>query len=333
MPENRESGSAEDRRHELVGTSAAMDEVRKQIRQVAPTSVRVLVTGETGTGKELVAYWLHRLSSRRDRPYVKVNCAAIPQGLLESELFGHARGAFTGAVQDRQGRFELADGGTLLLDEIGDMDPLLQAKLLRVIETGEFEPLGSSRRVKVDVRIISATNRDLRAEAGKGRFREDLFHRLNVFTIHIPPLRERPEDIPILARHFLESYRMQCGLPLKRFSTEAEASLTRRSYPGNVRELRNIVERAAIVAQGEEIRVADLEAEAVSCDCLDMDAFSRTRPLARALEELERRYLQVQLELFSWDMARVASELQVDPGRLARRLKQLGLSRPADHGK
>lgn len=300
---------------------------------MAPTSARVLVTGETGTGKELVADWLHRLSERCNKPYVKVSCAAIPQGLLESELFGHVRGAFTGAVQDRQGRFELADGGTLLLDEIGDMDALLQAKLLRVLETGELEPLGSNRRVRVDVRIVSATNRDLRTAVRSGRFREDLFHRLNVFEIRLPALRERVEDIPVLARHFLTAYCLGCGMPPKHLSAEAESSLARRAYPGNVRELKNVVERAAIVAQGEEITAADLATDPVQAAGLEVSVFSRTRPLAQALDELEARYIRTQLDVFGWDVARAAEQLQVEPCWLSERLRRLGIRPPGDGGR
>jgi len=318
----------DEERYRIVGDSALMKTVMDQIRQVAPTPARVLVTGETGTGKELVAFWLHRLSPRRDRPYVKINCAAIPRELLESELFGHEKGAFTGATERKEGKFALADTGTVLLDEIGDMDPLLQAKLLRVLETGEFEPLGTNRQVKVDIRVIAATNQNLAEKMKQGSFRADLYHRLNVFHIHVPALRERPDDIPVLAEHFLEAYCRDNGIPSKRLTDDAREFLRQQPFPGNVRELKNLIERAAIVTPGDRITKAALLASASRPVGGAGELFTRTRPLNEARDELERAFLEAQLVQFGWNISRAAAELKVERANLSRRLKQLGLHKP-----
>ncbi len=233
---------------ELVGPSAALARIRNQIRMVAPTGAGVLICGESGTGKELVAQAVHDLGGRATRPLVRVNCAAIPKELFESEFFGHVRGAFTGAIKDRVGRFELADGGSLFLDEVGEIPPDLQGKLLRVIQEGQFERVGDDRTRTVDVRLIAATNRNLEREAAEGRFRLDLYYRLSVFPIEIPPLRERPEDIVPLALHFLEIAARKLAIPTPSLSREQLAELERYPWPGNVRELENVIERAAILA-------------------------------------------------------------------------------------
>src|SRR5919205_1731911 len=235
---------------EMVGTSPAMQRVRELIDRVAPTDARVLIMGESGTGKELVAAAIHRGSARREQPFVRVDCAAIPRDLVESEMFGHERGAFTGATDRRVGRFELAHTGTLFLDEVGDLGAEAQAKLLRAIEAGEIERLGGGKPIRVDVRIISATNKDLQRAAGEGAFREDLLFRLNVIPIVLPPLRERPDDIPALVRHFTALYRARTGHPTAAWTPEAIALLARYRWPGNVRELANIVERLAILHAG-----------------------------------------------------------------------------------
>ncbi|UCG42289.1 MAG: sigma-54-dependent Fis family transcriptional regulator [candidate division WOR-3 bacterium] len=326
--DKRRQDQAEEQRHRIIGESDATRELRDQLSQVGPTNARVLITGETGTGKELVAFWLHHHSARRDRPYVKINCAAIPKELLESELFGHEKGSFTGAHARKQGRFELADTGTVLLDEIGDMDLRLQAKLLRVLESGEFERVGSTNPLKVDVRVIAATNKNLADEIRKDNFREDLYHRLNVFTIHLPPLRERPDDIPALASHFLDSYCRVNGVPPKKFTEDALKHLMQQGFQGNVRELRNLVERAAIVTPGTEIDRSGLLKLTAHTLTTGDEVFTRTRPLADARLELERKFLEAQLTRFKWNITKTAEELKVERSNLSRRLKQLGITKP-----
>src|SRR5207245_1229959 len=226
---------------EIIGESSALKHALKQVETVAPTNSTVLILGETGTGKELVARAINNLSSRKDHAFVKVNCAAIPLGLLESELFGHERGAFTGAIARRIGRFELAHQGTMFLDEVGDIPPELQPKLLRVLQEQEFERLGSTKTLRVDVRVVAATSRDLQQMVAENKFRSDLYYRLNVFPIPIPPLRERPEDIPLLVRHFVEKYTRRMNKRIRTIPAEAMAALTRYSWPGNVRELQNVI--------------------------------------------------------------------------------------------
>jgi two-component system nitrogen regulation response regulator NtrX len=245
-------------RYQLVGTSPVMEEIRRQIAKVGPTGATVLITGESGTGKELVARALHEASPRREGPFVKVNCAAIPDELIETELFGCVRGAYTGAVESRKGKFLAADRGTIFLDEVGDMSPRVQAKVLRAIQEGEVERVGDTRTLKVDVRVIAATNKDLVAEAAAGRFREDLYFRLNVVPLHVPPLRERREDIPALCEHFLQLYAQENDLPSKRLEPAAVDLLKGLPWKGNVRELRNAIERLAILTDGEVITEADV---------------------------------------------------------------------------
>ncbi len=256
--EVRRHRRAADERHRLVGESAALREVLEQVARVAPTDARVLIRGESGVGKELVARAIHRGSRRADRPFVKVNCAAIPEELIESELFGAVRGAYTGAVADRDGKFLQADGGTLFLDEIGDMSPRAQAKVLRALQEGEIERVGDGRVRRVDVRVIAATHRNLEQEVRAGRFREDLFFRLNVVPVTVPPLRERPDDVPVLARWFLERYLRENDLPPREFAPETLRLLRDLPWPGNVRELHNAVERLAIMSRGRRITPDDL---------------------------------------------------------------------------
>ena len=240
---------------EIVGKSAALKAALKQVEVVAPTESTVLILGETGTGKDLIARAIHTISSRSSRPFVKLNCAAIPSGLLESELFGHEKGAFTGAVAQRVGRFELAHGGTLFLDEVGDIPLELQPKLLRVLQEHEFERLGSTRTQRVDVRMVAATNRDLAQMVGEKQFREDLYFRLNVFPVRIPPLRERVGDIPLLVRHYMNKYAQRMNKRIETIPEEAIAALCRYSWPGNIRELQNLIERAVILTPGSVLQI------------------------------------------------------------------------------
>ena len=256
--ENQALRAKVDAQHTMVGESYAMVQLREQVAMAAPTNGRVLIFGENGTGKELVARNIHAMSRRRAGPFVEVNCAAIPEELIESELFGHVRGAFTGAVADRRGKFELAHGGTIFLDEIGDMSLKTQAKVLRVLQEQVMEPVGGSTRIRVDARVLAATNKDLPAEIRAGRFREDLYFRLNVVPIFVPPLRERQEDIPLLADHFMAMLAREYGRRPKTFEPDAVAALQRYAWPGNVRELRNLVERLMIMVPGERVTARDL---------------------------------------------------------------------------
>jgi transcriptional regulator with GAF, ATPase, and Fis domain len=239
----------------IIGESAALKAVLRRVQQVAPVETTVLLTGETGTGKELVARAIHEASPRKGRPLIKVNCGAIPQGVVESELFGHEKGAFTGALQRRIGRFELAHTSTLFMDEVGELPLDTQVKLLRVLQEQEFERVGSTRPLKVDVRLVAATTRDLEVEVGEGRFRADLFYRLNVFPIRVPPLRERPTDIPLLVQHFLAQFQRKLAKPLRRLSSESLARLQTYPWPGNIRELQNVIERACVLADGPVVEI------------------------------------------------------------------------------
>jgi formate hydrogenlyase transcriptional activator len=239
----------------IVGSSPALRTVLDEVRVVAPTGAAVLIGGETGTGKELIAHAIHMHSERRNRPFVKVNCAAIPAELLESELFGHEKGAFTGAVAQRIGRFEAADGGTLFLDEIGDMPLHLQTKLLRVLQEQEFERVGGNRTIRVDVRIVAATNRDLKAMVEENKFRADLYYRLAVFPMNVPPLRERREDIPLLTRYFVQKHARRMGRNIECIATHAMDALTNYDWPGNIRELQNVIERSVVLSGGPELDV------------------------------------------------------------------------------
>jgi DNA-binding NtrC family response regulator len=305
---------------DLVGRSDALHRVLEQVATVAPTDATVLVHGETGTGKELVARAIHNLNARRDRPFVRINCAAIPSGLLESELFGHERGAFTGALMQKKGRFELADGGSLFLDEIGDISLELQPKLLRAVQEQEFERLGSVRTIHVNVRIVAATHRDLRAMIREGKFREDLFYRLNVFPIEIPPLRERRDDIPLLADYFVSKLSPQMGKKIKSISPRALEALTNAAWPGNVRELQNLVERAIIVSRGEVLDSADFEMPGLA-------APSPAMPEAAEREQIENALRVSRGRVSGADGA--AQALGVAPSTLESRIQRLGVDKLA----
>jgi two-component system response regulator HydG len=304
----------------VVGRSPAMREVLDRVMRVGPTDATVLVTGESGTGKELVARALHVASPRSPRPFVPVNCAAITETLLESELFGHARGAFTGAVRARRGLFEEADGGTLFIDEIGETSPGFQAKLLRALQEGEIRRVGESVPVRVDVRVVAATNQDLRRAIIERRFREDLFYRLAVVPLRLPPLRERREDVPLLAAHFLQRYNQRTASD-KVFTAEAVARLLEHDWPGNVRELENAVEHAAAVSAMREIRLQDVHLETVGV----VRAGGPAPTLAEAVEETERRIIQASVVRNEHDLAKVARELGVSSTTLWRKMKRLGI--------
>ncbi|HEU4438365.1 MAG TPA: sigma 54-interacting transcriptional regulator [Methylomirabilota bacterium] len=318
---------------ELVGNSPPLLALLRQVEQVAPTDSTVLITGETGTGKELVARAIHRRSGRHDRPLVKVNCSAISAGLVESELFGHVKGAFTGAIERRIGRFELADGGTIFLDEVGELPPETQVKLLRVLQEREFEPVGSSRTQSVDVRVIAATNRDLEATVAAGRFRADLFFRLNVFPLRVPPLRERREDIRLLVMFFLAQFASKLGKPLTSVSEETMARLTAYGWPGNVRELQNILERAAILATGRVLEIDPTLLPSLRRAAEPASAPGPVAPDLPSLEEVERSHILAVLERTGWiiDGARgAAAILKLHPNTLRSRMDRLGIKRP-DH--
>jgi len=317
----------------IIGRSHALRTALRAVEQVAATDATVLVTGESGTGKELIANAVHKASARHEGPFVKVNCAAMPANLIESELFGHERGAFTGASLKRVGRFALADGGTIFLDEIGELPLELQAKLLRVLQEGEFEPLGSSRTRRVDVRVVAATNRNLLQEVQAGRFREDLYFRLAVFPIQLPPLRERSEDIPLLVAAFLERLSVRLGRAFEAPSREAIRQLQDYRWPGNVRELHNVVERAVICAGDSCLDFARALPEPPAPKPLMTSAAEvhATRVLtARELEEIERANYLLALELCDWQVSGdsgAARLLGINPSTLASRLKALGLHR------
>jgi DNA-binding NtrC family response regulator len=313
----------------MVGTSPALARVREQIAQVASTDSTVLIEGETGTGKELVARAIHDASARRDRPLVKLNCAALPRELVESELFGHEKGAFTGALQQRRGRFELADGGTLFLDEVGELPLEAQAKLLRVLQEGEFERVGGARSLRVDVRLVAATNRNLHAEVQAGRFRADLFYRLDVFPIHLPPLRERRGDIAALVQHFAAQAARRLGRPLTGIAPGFIAQAAGHDWPGNVRELQNAVERALIVAGDGMLDTLPL-ATAMQRPPAGA-APSPSNPVLRTLEAVERDHIRAVLAAARWQIegdGGAAQILGLNPSTLRGRLRKLGLRKP-----
>lgn len=308
----------------IIGKSAALRKVLKQVETVAPTNSNVLILGETGTGKELIARAIHDLSSRRPNTFVTLNCAAIPTGLMESELFGHERGAFTGAISQRMGRFELANRGTMFLDEIGEIPLELQPKLLRVLQQREFERLGNARTFKTDARLIAATNRDLEVMVQEQKFRADLFYRLNVFPIQVPPLRERPEDIPPLVRHFVQHFSRQMNRTIDTVLTETMEGLIRYSWPGNIRELENVIERAVILSHGSVLKVQlqDLCNRAIPTEN------SRGQ---QTLEEVERAQILATLKATKWVLSGpsgAALRLGLNRSTLQFRMKKLGIVRP-----
>ena len=318
----QESGDFE---RPIIGTSWPMQEILTKIRQIAPTNGRVLITGESGTGKELVAYAIHQLSLRHKATFIKVNCAAIPKDLIESELFGHERGAFTGASSRRIGKFEQADGGTIFLDEIADMSPSTQAKVLRVLEEQEFERVGSRQTIHVDVRVISATNKNLQDEIQNDNFREDLYYRLNVVPLHILPLRERVADLPLLIDHFLSRFCRENQKPKMTLHENALEILSGYGWPGNVRELRNMMERLAILCPHETIEVDDLPVELNHHDGLPQ--ISAETLLRGAKNEFEHHFIRNCLETNDWNITETARQLGIERTNLHRKMRQYNIKR------
>jgi two-component system, NtrC family, nitrogen regulation response regulator NtrX len=326
--ENRALRATVDRGTRMVGESLLIRQLREQVAMAAPTNGRVLIYGENGTGKELVARTVHTMSRRRNHAFIEVNCAAIPEELIESELFGHIKGAFTGAVADRRGKFEAANGGTIFLDEIADMSLKTQAKVLRVLQEQVTEPVGSTSRVQVDVRVLAATNKDLMAEIRAGRFREDLYFRLNVIPIYVPPLRDRPEDIPLLAEHFISDFAIEYGRRARTLETGAMARLRSYRWPGNVRELRNVIERVVIMAPGEVITEHDLAflaGSSVTGPVAD-DVAALAVPLYTARDQFEREYILRQLAQQHGNISRTAEILGVERSNLYRKMRAFGIA-------
>ncbi len=318
-----------ERRYEIVGSSAVVRQLIERIEKVARSASRLLITGENGTGKELVARAIHRLSARADKPYVEVNCAAIPSELIESELFGHVKGSFTGAFADRVGKFEQADGGTLFLDEVGDMSAAAQAKVLRALQEAVITPVGSTRTLTVDVRIVAATNKKLDDEISAGRFREDLLYRLNVVPIEVPPLRSRREDIAQLVEHFAQQLAEQQGIVTRPFTAEALERLRRHGWPGNVRELRNTVERLLILANGPEIEERDVtRLVGRAPDDAGLPEALLDSPTYEAFKDnAERAFLMAKLFEYDWNVSETARRLDMPRSNLYKKIERLNLSR------
>lgn len=314
-------------RYEIVGSSKAIREVLEVIGKVAPTPARVLITGENGSGKELVARALHANSPRANKPFIEVNCAAIPSELIESELFGHVKGSFTGAFADRAGKFELADSGTLFLDEVGDMSLAAQAKVLRALQDGVVTRIGAAKPVTVDVRVIAATNKSLEEEIGRAMFREDLFYRLNVVPIAVPPLRTRREDIPVLVERFVSDLAFNSGMKRKPFAGSALDALAKRDWPGNVRELRNAVERLMILSAGERVEASDVErltggaSDVAVGDLLHCGTFEEFK------QEAERAFLLAKLYENDWNISETARKLAMPRSNLYKKIDKYGLQR------
>jgi two-component system nitrogen regulation response regulator NtrX len=329
VEENRELKERFGKEHEMIGNSKPIKELKQHIKIAAPTSGWILITGENGTGKELVARAIHKNSRREEKPFVEVNCAAIPEELIESELFGHEKGSFTGATTQRRGKFDQAHMGTLFLDEIGDMSLKTQAKVLRILQERKFERVGGNKTIEVDVRVIAATNKDLEKEISNGNFREDLYYRLNVIPFHVPPLRDRKADIPLLANHFLEYFCSKESREIKVLNDEAMQAIKSYLWPGNVRELKNLIERLAIMSPGNTITRSQLP-QAV-CDrsqpalneqaaaCLTAENFRMAK------EEFEKEYLIQKLTENEWNISRTAEAIQIERSNLHRKIKAYGI--------
>ena len=337
--ENRSLKKAVEIRHQMIGDTAGLRHVMAAISRAAPTNATVLITGESGVGKELVARTIHRNSLRSRERFVQVNCAAIPEELIESELFGHEKGSFTGATEKQVGKFEQADRGTIFLDEVGDMSPKTQAKVLRVLQEGEVERLGSARTIKVDVRVISATNKNLEEEIEKGRFREDLYFRLAVIPIPVPPLRERQDDIPLLVRHFMDYFSRENNVRPKRITPAAIETLQRHRWKGNIRELRNTVERLIIMTGGDTIDVADLPdvlrspagavGVGVAKPSSDTDA-AKAGTLREFKDNAERAFLVSKLRENGWNISKTAEVIDTPRSNLYKKLEQYQISQESD---
>ncbi len=328
--ENEELKRVAGNEHELIGATAVMVALREQIMRVAPTNASVLVSGANGTGKELVARSIHYYSPRHEKPFVAINCAAIPEELIESELFGHEKGAFTGALAQKKGKFDLADGGTLFLDEIGDMSLQTQAKVLRILQERSFERVGGTRLVTVDVRIVAATNKDLNEEIRLGRFREDLYYRLNVVPFRVPALRERTDDIPMLVQHFIDLFYRKEGREPKQFVPEALEALKQYTWPGNVRELKNIIERILIMTSGRSITCDDIPDlhgghGETQTTFPTLDGALAQPTLREAREEFEREFLIQKLDENDWNISRTAEIIELERSNLHRKIKSYGI--------
>ena len=315
-------------KYNLTGHSKAMNQLKEQIRVVAPTNAWVLISGENGTGKEIVAHTIHRLSQRSHKPMVEVNCAAIPEDLIESELFGHERGAFTGASTMRKGKFDKASDGTIFLDEIGDMSLKAQSKTLRILQEQKFERVGGTRTIKVDVRVIAATNKDLESEIENGTFREDLYFRLNVIPVRVPPLRERVEDIPDLVEEFLKEFLRNTNMEPKKISEEAIKSLKQYNWPGNVRELKNLVERLMIMTPGEVIRAKHIPAPFNGSIGLDesFESAFEVELLREAKSRFERAFIEKKLKEFAGNISQTAEAIGIERSNLHKKIKAYGLT-------
>jgi len=321
-----------EREYQLVGEASGMRDLRDQIERAAPTKATVLIQGESGTGKELVAREIHRRSSRSQMPFVQVNCAAIPEELIESELFGHEKGSFTGAVRKQTGKFVAADGGTIFLDEIGDMSLRTQAKVLRVLQEGEVEPVGSAMVVKVDVRVIAATNKDLVEEIRAGRFREDLYYRLNVIPIRTPPLRERRDDVPVLAQHFAALFAQEHNKHPKKFTPAALRALQDAPWRGNVRELRNMIERVVIMVPSDTIDVTDLPTEFFRAATEIISSAMHLATLQAFKDEAEKAFILAKLREHGWNVSKTAEAIDTPRSKLYKKIEQYGIKREGGAG-
>ena len=315
------------KRQEIIGESNSIENIQQMIRSVAPTNGRVLIRGESGTGKELVARSIHEQSLRREKPFVEVNCAAIPEDLIESELFGHEKGSFTGATAKRRGKFELADGGTLFLDEVGDMSLRTQAKVLRVLEEQRFERVGGTESIEVDVRVLAASNKDLVQAIAEGKFREDLYYRLNVVPLYVPPLRERRGDAGLLANYFLREFCNEYGKREKVMSAEAMKALKDYHWPGNVRELKNLIERLIIMVPSDRIELFDVESSLGPSVSTGIEGSPREDSLREAVDQFEKAFIIERLQENNWNISRTAEKLGIERSNLHRKLKALGIKR------
>ncbi|HEX7191142.1 MAG TPA: sigma-54 dependent transcriptional regulator [Thermoanaerobaculia bacterium] len=330
--ENTELKEKAEKEYQLVGESQVMRDLKSQVERAAPTKATVLITGESGTGKELVAREIHRRSSRANQPFVQVNCAAIPEELIESELFGHEKGSFTGAVRKQTGKFVAADGGTIFLDEVGDMSLRTQAKVLRVLQEGEVEPVGAATVIKVDVRVIAATNKELTEEIRGGRFREDLYYRLNVIPIRTPPLRERRDDIPVLGEHFAKLFSEEHNYHVKTFTAAAKKALQDAPWRGNVRELRNMIERLVIMVPADKIDITDLPAEFFRTSSDIIASAMRLATLQEFKDEAEKAFIIAKLREFGWNVSKTADAIDTPRSNLYKKIEQYNIRREAGAG-